>query len=155
MTPARQRALKERFRDLVETVGGVDAAAGFCRPGKTALAQHYSLSPADADRFPPADAVIALEAVAGDAMVTRYMAAEAGALLVPMIVNAMGAGDLLRLMASKSRASTDLTEHLLEAQADGDFDPVEARQALEKMDDLLRVAATMRAFFAQRAGEAQ
>ena len=31
----------------------------------------------------------------------------------------------------------------------------EARQALEKMDDLLRVAATMRAFFAQRAGEAQ
>jgi len=154
MTPARQRALKERFRDLVETVGGVDAASGFCRPGKTALAQYYSLSPADADRFAPIDVIVCLEAVAGEPIVTRYLAAEASALVVPIAAQAASCADLFRLMGEKCRESADLNEHLLTSLADHDFNEREAAEAVRKMDDLLRVAATMRAVFAQRAGEA-
>ncbi|WP_430636387.1 hypothetical protein [Sphingomonas hankookensis] len=76
------RMLKERTGELLAAVGGLEAAASYCRVSKTQLGRYASLSPADADTFAPIDVVRCLETAAGQPIVTEHLAADAGGAFV-------------------------------------------------------------------------
>jgi hypothetical protein len=83
LTP-RRRAHKRAARELIEKVGGFEAAEGFCRLGKSRLQQVCdTLNAANSDAFMPADVIEELEAVAGDPSYTRFLAHRQGCLLLP------------------------------------------------------------------------
>ncbi|WP_267396973.1 MULTISPECIES: hypothetical protein [unclassified Sphingomonas] len=77
-TALHGRKLKIRFGELVAMAGGLEAAEGFCRVGKSTLARYYSLAPADAECFAPIDVVRDLERLVGEAPVTSHLCVEAG-----------------------------------------------------------------------------
>lgn len=69
-------AIKAGFRLLVEAAGGVVAAAGGSRVGKTNLSDYGSINRLDV--FAPADVIADLEASVGEPVVTRALARLAG-----------------------------------------------------------------------------
>ncbi|WP_156359978.1 hypothetical protein [Sphingomonas sp. Leaf10] len=149
----RGRMLKIRTGELIERIGKLEAAADFCRTGKTALAQYASLAPADADRFAPIDVIRDLEAVVGDPIVTRHLAVEAGAAVVMVPASVAAGADLLTLLASQSRESSELTTALCLGLADGRLCAAEARKAREEVRQLVAVAMQMDAELALIVGE--
>lgn len=149
----RDRMLKVRFAELIAAIGGSREAAGFCRVNHSVLSGYASLSPADAERFPPADVVRDLEAVAGQAVVTAHLAVEAGGTFVAVPDAPAGCVDLLQLLAAQSKESSDLTAAICSALADGKIDSREGRKAIEEIDQLVRVAMQMRAELALIVGE--
>ncbi len=147
------RMLKERTGELVAAVGGLEAAASYCRVSKTQLARYASLTPSDADYFAPIDVVRCLETAAGDPIVTEHMASEAGGVFVAVPDAPIGSVDLLRLLAAQSKESSDLTAAICAGLADGKLDSAEARKAMEEAEQLARVAMQMRAELAHIVGE--
>lgn len=147
------RMLKERTGELVAAVGGLEAAANFCRVSKTALGRYASLSVGDADYFAPIDVIRCLETVAGEAIVTAHLASEAGGVFVVVPdVSAKGA-DLLQLLADQSRESSELTAAICAGLADGILTSDEARKAMREAEQLATVAMRMRAELALIVGE--
>ena len=151
----RDRMLKVRFGELLARVGGSREASGFCRVAHSVLSGYASLSPADAERFPPIDVVRDLEAVAGEPIVTMHLAVEAGGVFVEVpSVQATGA-DLLTLLAAQSREGSDLTNALCLGLADGRLCGADARKAREEVRQLVRVAMQMDAELALIVGEVE
>lgn len=93
LTPEKQ-GLKRAQLQLVQAVGGFEAAAGFCRVGKSQL--HNATSVNDAITFLPADVIADLEAVTvgtvGHPVVTRYLASRQGFELFALPAAATAAG---------------------------------------------------------------
>ncbi|WP_230769514.1 phage regulatory CII family protein [Sphingomonas sp. Leaf4] len=147
------RMLKERTSELVARVGGLEAAANFCRVSKTALGRYTSQSPADADYFAPVDVVRCLETAAGEAIVTAHLASEAGGVFVAVPdVSASGA-DLLQLLSEQSRESSELTSAICTGLADGILTGAEGRRIMREAEQLAAVAMRMRAEVALIVGE--
>lgn len=146
VTPAavRDRALKIAFGELLGLVGGLEAAAGLCRVGKSTLARYASLSPADAECFAPVDVVRALEAVAGEAIVTTALATMADGTFVKLPSVAHPA-DLFGALAALSREVSDTTTAICAGFNDGKFCDVDAGKTLAEVDDVIARATQMRA----------
>ncbi|SEM88663.1 hypothetical protein SAMN05192583_1406 [Sphingomonas gellani] len=139
------RMLKIAFGELVARAGGVEAAAGFCRVGKSTLARYYALGPADEECFAPVDVVRDLEALVGEPMVTRVLVTMAEGIFLPQPTAPARRGDLLSMLADAAKEHSDLTQKLCASLADGHLDAVEAERVLAEIDDNFRVLATMRA----------
>lgn len=149
----RDRMMKVRFGELLALVGGGEAAAGFCRVGKSVLSTYASLAPADADRFAPIDVVRDLEAIAGEPIVTAQLAMEAGGAFVTVPSSAADGGNLLTLLAGQSRESSELTTAICLGLADGKLTADEVQPARDAVRQLVQLAMQMDAELAMIGGE--
>lgn len=143
-SPVKNRMLKVRFAELLARVGGIEAAAGFCRVGKSTLARYGSLADADAECFAPVDVVRDLESLVGEPVVTAHLAIEAGGMFMAVPKRPGGRATLLDLSARKAKESADLTAAICTGLADGKFCAADAKRALPELDDILSVLAAMR-----------
>ena len=139
----RGRMLKLTFRDLIAACGGVEAAAACCRVGKSMIANYASLVPAHAESFAPIDVVQCLEAIAGEPIVTRLMASEAGGVFVALPDAPADRGELLGLIAAHAREASDMTTAICTALADGHVGQAEATMARRTVRDVLAVVAAL------------
>lgn len=137
--------LKIKFGELVGRIGGLEAAASFCRVGKSTLARYASIVQADAECFAPVDVVRDLEALAGEPIVTATLCGMAAGVFVTVPNTPAGTGDLLATMSALSGEFNDTTRVVCAGLADGKFCPVDAAKLERELDDVIRVAVGMRA----------
>lgn len=140
----RERKLKIAFGELVGLVGGVEAAASDCRVSKSTIARYASLSPADAECFAPVDVVRALEAVAGQAVITAELANMADGVFMKL-PSVMRPADLFAALSDLSREASELTAAICAGFNDGKFCDLDAAKARSECDDVIERAAQMRA----------
>lgn len=140
----RARKLKIAFGELVARVGGIEAAASLCRVGKSTIARYASLSPADDECFVPVDVVRALEAVAGEAIVTSELASMADGAFVKLPSVARPA-DLFSALAALSQETNDTTAAICAGFNDGKFCDVDAAKTRAEVDAVIARATQMRA----------
>jgi hypothetical protein len=111
----RQRLHKRVARALIEAVGGLEAAAEFCRLGKSQLSDCCNPNLAT---FLPIDVVADLEALVPAPIVTRALARAAGGDFVAAPA-APAASGWHEALAAVARETGHVTETLLAALADG------------------------------------
>lgn len=140
----RERKLKIAFGELVGLVGGVEAAASDCRVSKSTIARYASLSPADAECFAPVDVVRALEAVAGQAVITTELANMADGVFMKL-PSVTRPADLFAALSDLSREASELTAAICAGFNDGKFCDLDAAKARSECDDVIQRAAQMRA----------
>lgn len=139
-TPS-QRHHKRLARRLIELVGGVEAAAHYCRIGKSQLSDCCN---PNIPAFLPSDVIEDLEAIAGDPVLTRHLARVAEYLLVPQ---PQGGDDPDGLMQSVTEITAELGDvaHAVRAGlTDGKVSRGEAITAIEQLDDLDQASARLR-----------
>lgn len=107
-------ALKTAVRLTLQRLGGLDAAATCCRVGRSNLSDYGSL--AHPDRHIPADVILDLETIAGEALITAALARAQGYRLEP--VAAQRNGDVVSPTQRLMRAAADLSAQLLDALDD-------------------------------------
>jgi hypothetical protein len=91
----------------------------------------------------PAGKVRALEAAAGDPIVTRFLAHEAGCALVPLT---LGDEDALAVLTGLAAGQSGrVFERIARGLADGRLDPREAAEAKGQVDQALAAFARLRA----------
>jgi hypothetical protein len=139
------RMLKIKFGELVGRIGGLEAAASFCRVGKSTLARYASTVQADAECFAPIDVVRDLEALAGEPIVTGTLCGMANGVFVAVPNAPAGTADLLSMMAKLSGEFNDTTGAVCTGLADGNFSNVDAERLEFELDGVIRVAVGMRA----------
>lgn len=139
------RMLKIKFGELVGRIGGLEAAASFCRVGKSTLARYASTVSADAESFAPVDVVRDLEALAGEPLVTATLCGMADGVFVPVPNASATTGDLLAMMATLSGEFNDTTRAVCTGLSDGTFCGGDAERLEHELDDVIRVAVGMRA----------
>ncbi|WP_294195884.1 hypothetical protein [uncultured Sphingomonas sp.] len=154
MTP-RELHLKQSFEALIEAVGGVEAAALFCRVGKSTLQTYYSKVHPKA--FPPLDVIVALEPLARDRAgfppITSILCRLNGGVFVPIPeVRATGA-DLWALLARKAKEGAAVSAAMCEALKDGRVDADEARRVRGEIAKLFELLALMDAELAMIEGD--
>lgn len=137
--------LKRKTRELIAAAGGQVKAAQKCRISQQQLQRCASLNAEHSSAFVTLDVVLCLENDTDRPIVTEYLAEAAGAVLVMVPQVAAGAVDLLQLLAAQSKESSDLTAAICAALADGKINSSEAHQAIDEIDQLVRVAMQMRA----------
>ena len=149
MTPEKL-ALKRATAEMIKGVGGLEAAAGFCRVGKSVLACNGSVN--EPDSFVALDVVADLEPLArgrdGWPHVARALAAQSGFALVRLPDALPDAGGLLHLVAKQAKEGGDIASSICAALADGQVDAVEARAARREVADLIQVMVAMDAALA-------
>ncbi len=131
--------LTETVTELIRSVGGLERAARLSRVSATSL-QKYS--DPDEDRHMPVDVVLALEAAAGAAIVTRFLAAELGC-----TVERIGAGGSIDLgadTAAAMRETADVIETTARALADGVVDEQEAGEIIRETDEAIEALQAVR-----------
>ncbi|MBQ1480650.1 MAG: hypothetical protein IIZ30_11490 [Sphingomonas sp.] len=150
MTP-EQLKLKQATGEMIKGVGGVETAATFCRVGKSTLSDAQNWRRPDV--FVALDVVFDLEPLARDRSgwphVTRALCTAMGGVFVPLPDAQATRADLLALLATKARESSELTAAFIACCTADDSDPVAraaaARRAIKELDDVVAVAMTMRA----------
>lgn len=149
MTPEKL-FLKRATGELVKGLGGLEAAAEFCRVGKSVLGECQSIN--NADRFIAIDVVADLEPLArereGWPHVTRALCAMMGGAFVALPDAGPGGGDVLGALGAAGKEFGDISQAICGGFADGHFcsrDAAAARQqvreaqaVLAQMDALLR-----------------
>lgn len=146
MTPEKL-ALKRAFAETVKGVGGLEAAAGFCRVGKSVLGANQSVN--DDESFAALDVVADLEPLARDRAgwphVTQALCLQMGGTFVALPDAPVSKEGLLARLAQQAQEQNDLTQTICTGLADGTFCSKDAAKALRDVDDVIRVAAAMRA----------
>ena len=146
MTP-ENLALKRATSEMVKGVGGVEAGAGFCRVGKSQLADYGNVSRADS--FVPVDVIADLEPLARDRAgwphVTQALCQRMGGVFVALPEVPVTSGRLLELMSALSAEFNDATGTICRGLADGDFCAVDAGQLERDLADVIRVSISMQA----------
>lgn len=147
--PRPAGSLKQATAGLVEACGGLAAAAGVARVGRTALFRYTDDSDDHADRYMPCDVLRALERQCGEPIVTRYLAAEAGAVLL-MLPNAEAGGGIGAAASLLAKESADLFGAVTEAidtrgKHGSDVSPGEARDIIKESDEAMAKLAQLRA----------
>jgi hypothetical protein len=139
--PPRDQALKRATQQLVQAAGGCEVAAGLCRLGKSQLAAAGSIN--EPDRWLPVDVLRDLVAVTqghgGALALLRFLAAEAGHVLVP--ANGQAAIDPVAAIQDFSREAAELVG-VLALHAAGGADP---RRMIREADDVMAKVAGIRA----------
>lgn len=147
----RQRQHKKLARRLVEAVGGVEAAASFCRVGKSQLSDFGNENLLS---FMPADVIDDLEALVADPLYTRWQARERGFAMVPLPDPHAPATRWSRFVAALGKEGGDLIAGICtDLDDDNDVTPAEARRRLGDAGELVRVAVELEAALKARAGE--
>lgn len=146
MTPEKLN-LKRATQETIRGVGGVEAAAEFCRVGKSVLADNYS--PNKPDSFVALDVIADLEPLArgreGWPAVTGLLCRQMGGMFVARPdVRATGA-DLLTLLARHAQESADVSRATCEAVADGRVCPGDAAKIRREVESHMEMLAGMHA----------
>lgn len=144
------RGLKIRFGELIDRAGGLEAAAGFCRPGKSTLHRYQSTAAADAECFAPIDVVRDLERLVGAPIVTHFLASEADHVLIAKPrLSAVATGDVHAAIARCVRECGEAQSTTLMAMADQKLSHAEAVEALREIDDAIESKLMLRALLVQ------
>ncbi|MBM3927103.1 MAG: hypothetical protein FJ335_01380 [Sphingomonadales bacterium] len=137
--------LKIATQEMIKGVGGLEAAAPYCRVGKTVLGDNQS--PNRADSFVAIDVVADLEPLArersGWPHVTQALCARMGGTFVALPEVPSSRGDILTLLATQCEEHGDLTKALCAALADNRWDAPEIAAAQQAARDVIRSAATI------------
>jgi hypothetical protein len=147
LTPAQQ-ALKNASLDLVKAAGGFDAAAGFCRIGKSQLSDACSVN--HPDKWLPVDVVADLQGVTrgqpGWPFVTRQLAEREALVLVALPAVSSGP-DFPAYLAQLAKEGGELMANLATALADGKVcsGDVARLDLLREAADVVRVAVAIQA----------
>lgn len=149
--PRPAGSLKDATSALVTAVGGQARAAELVGSSQSVL-QRYT-DPTAPDRSIPAAKVRILEAAARQPIVTAFLAAEAGCLLLPL--NIEPTGSTFRDFAAIGVEAADLFATVQRAQADGGIDQREAGEVIAALDDLARAVMAARSTMRRLAGDGQ
>lgn len=151
MTPERL-ALKRAFAETIKGVGGLEAAAQFCRVGKSVLGDAQNIN--CPDRWAPLDVIADLEPLARDRQgwphITRALCRELGGTFVLLPAAPFGCGNFLRSAGQLGSEAADVTSGICTALADdGQIDAeeaegirtqiAEAQALLAALDEQLRI----------------
>jgi len=150
--PRRAATLKAATSDLVTACGGQPAAADLLQVSKGTVFKWTDEDGENADRSITAHAVRLLEARAGQPIVTRFLAAEAGCALVPLSAEALD-GDWNGDLARSAKEAGDVLTGFATALADGRIDRTEAGPLLKEIDEALSFFAGLRHRVADRRDE--
>lgn len=146
MKPERL-ALKRAFGETIKGVGGLEAAAEFCRVGKSVLGD--AQNPNCPDRWPPLDVIADLEPLARDRdgwpHVTRALCREMGGSFVPHPAGVAAGGDLMLRAGELVKEASDVVTSLARALADKKFDTRERREVRAEINQLVELAVGMAA----------
>jgi len=146
MTPEKL-ALKRAFAETVKGVGGLETAATFCRVGKSVLGANQSVN--EDESFAALDVIADLEPLARDRAgwphVTQALCLQMGGTFVALPDAPTSKEGLLTLLARQAQEQNDLTQAICAGLSDGRFCAKDASKALREVDDIIRVAAAMRA----------
>lgn len=145
--------LKAATRALVERLGGIEAAAAVpgCRVGKSVLAAAYAPSEPGSAAI---DVIAALEAAAGEPLVTAELARQAGCRLVPLVEAAESDALILGRLAASMAAGGRLADTVARALADGALSPTERAQAQADLALALAALGRLGAALGRAEGEA-
>lgn len=144
MTPEKID-LKRATQEMIKGVGGLEAAAGFCRVGKSVLGDNQSVSRAES--FIAIDVVADLEPLArersGWPHVTRALCKQMGGVFVAVPEGRATGANLMGLLARKVKEGADVSSALCEALRDGVVEPTEARKVRSEITELMELLAAM------------
>ncbi|GAB4368192.1 MAG: hypothetical protein Kow00114_27320 [Kiloniellaceae bacterium] len=146
-SPYKDRApgrLKDAVCDLVTACGGAPRAADVARVGRAQLFRYGDDSEENAGRHMPVDVVRALEGLCGDPVVTRFLAAEAGAVLLQVPPAAPPGGDWSVRLSALAKETSDVFGRFAAALADGRISPREAGETIEEIDQAMTRLAELR-----------
>lgn len=142
--------LKAATAETIKGVGGLEAAAGFCRVGKSVLGECQSIN--HPERFIAVDVIADLEPLARDREgwphVTRALCTLMGGTFVGLPEAAITRIDLLGSLARLSQENADISTKLCAALADGVCQPAEASKV---RDEVAQGQAVLAALDAQLA----
>lgn len=155
MTPERI-GLKRATGEMLKGVGGLEAAAGFTRVGRSTLGDYQLLS--QVTSFVPLDVVADLEPLARDREgwphVTRALCAHMGGTFVPL-PDVPSCTDAMGMLARQTQEHSDVVTALVAGMADGKLCASDARKITKELDELIAAAAGMRACMQTIAGGAE
>lgn len=134
--PVEYAAVKTTTQMLVQSLGGVDAAAGVTRVGRSQLSDYGLLT---SDKFCPVDVLMDMEHVAATPVITSMLARIAGFSLV-RILPARAKNELAALLARIGKDTGDLFATAAHALGHKTPTPVERRNLLRELEDLKRAA---------------
>ncbi|MBA15545.1 MAG: hypothetical protein CMN73_04230 [Sphingomonas sp.] len=144
MTPEKLH-LKRATQDMIRGVGGLEAAAGFCRVGKSVLGDAQNVH--CRDRFVAIDVVADLEPLArerdGWPHVTRALCREMGGVFVPL-PQAEGADSVETCLIALASEFGDVAQAVREAMADKVWTLAEIEAATAELDQMDATSAKMR-----------
>ena len=139
---------KRATAEIIKGVGGLEAASGFCRVGKSVLGDNQSINKPDS--FIAIDVLADLEPLARDREgwphVTRILCAANGGAFVKLPEPGIADGDIHQCAAKHAKEANEVTSRLFEALGSGritakkvrDHELVrEAREAVEASVQLL------------------
>ena len=138
--------LKQATDRLIGICGGSTALAQIegCRVSKQTL---FAYSDGDGDdarqKYMPVDVVLFAERVCGDPVLTRYLAAEQGHALIPIIFER----DIERLSPTTARAAQVASEvfaTMAPALASGAVTSADAGRAIMQIDEALKAFSALR-----------
>lgn len=142
MTP-EQLELKRATGETIKGVGGLEAAASFCRVGKSALSDNQSVN--HADSYIAIDVLADLEPLArersGWPHVTRALCRRMGGVFVPQPEVQSTGADLLQLLAGHAQESADVSRAICEGMADGKVCPIDARKIRTEVAQAMELLA--------------
>ncbi len=147
--------LKAAFADVVKGAGGVEAAAGFCRVGKSVLSDQTR---PESESFPAIDVIADLEPLArnrpGWPHVTRALAARIGFSLVRLPEAIPDGACLLTLLGALGQTNGQISSELCDALSDGKVERHEARPIRDLLRRQIETAVQMDALLAAIEGSA-
>lgn len=149
-------SLKLATGEMIKGVGGLEAAAGFCRVGKSVLHEAQSLN--CPDRFVPVDVLADLEPLARDREgwphVTRALCHQMGGVFVPVPQAMPSREDLLGSVGRLAKEAAEVTQTICSAVADGTVDAGEIAAARVQIEEAMAVLATLDRQLATMSGDA-
>jgi len=140
-------SLKQATTQLIDANGGPQVAAEGCRVTAGMLFKYSDPDDENRLRFMPADIVRGLERRCGDPIVTRFLAAELGHVLLKLDVPA-DIGALPPALASAAGEASDVYKIAAEALADNKLAPGEAAKLVREIDQALVAFAALRSLVA-------
>ncbi len=149
MTPEKLN-LKRATGEMIKGVGGLEAAAEFCRVGKSALGDNQSVNKPES--FVALDVIADLEPLARDRdgwpHVTRALAGTMGFVLVKLPDAPASNADMLTLVGRHAKESADVSQSVCVALSDGTVSRREAGNIRTEIRHQMEVLAAMDAAMA-------
>ena len=149
MTPEKLN-LKRATGEMLKGVGGLEAASGFCRVGKSALGDNQSVNKPES--FVALDVIADLEPLARDRdgwpHVTRALAATMGFVLVKLPDAPASNADMLTLVGRHAKESADVSQSVCMALSVGSVSRREAGNIRTEIRHQMEVLAAMDAAMA-------
>lgn len=141
--PRPAGTLKGAITALADALGGHVRTAEIAECSKGHVQRWTDPDGETAGTSPPVHKVRLMEAAAGDPIVTRFLAAEAGFALIPL--NGAGASTIAVLSALAAGGAADLWRATADALGDGVIDAREAGDIVRAADASLQAIGAVRA----------